>query len=174
MTGQLNRQDRPPKSGPDLWIRRLKKKQWVIVTILCDSIWGVYVHWNGSKTEPCFEDKKKCPGHARQLPLRWKGYLHVWDHERKEECFLELTPLSAEQLLEQLGQLCGMRGSRCRVERMDGDKARLRVTLLGAGDHHGELPAEKSPLPTLSKLWGIAPGKHLSGGQTGIPADNLI
>lgn len=156
---KLNRQDRPPRVGPELWIRRLKASETLQCTIISASLWGCMTHWNGRSTEPCYESKKECPGHKRGLPTRWKGYLHVWDEGKAEECFLELTPVAADNLLAQVMQGEPLRGQRLKVERLKGNKARLRVTLLA---HYTalrvgrDLPPPKDPHNTLCKLWGLS------------------
>lgn len=163
----INRANEPPRPGPEMQVVRLKAGQELHATVLSDALWGCYVHWNGSRSEPCYADKKQCPGHKRGLPLRWKGYLHVVDNHRQTECFLELTPLAADQLIAQVGTGEPLRGQRLSMRRMSGDKARLKVTLLA---HHtavskAELPRAKDPYATLVKLWGIADigGDYLGG-----------
>jgi hypothetical protein len=103
------------------------------------------------------------------LPLRWKGYLHIFDHGKRTECFFEVTPVTAESLLSQLGPDTGMRGSRVKFARMDGDKARVRVELMGAPLPGAALPATRDPIETLHKLWGLAAGKNLNGGKSAVP-----
>lgn len=163
----INREDRPPRPGPEMQIVRLKSGQELHCTVISPALWGCYVHWAGNRSEPCYADKQKCPGHKKGLPIRWKGYIHVIDNHKQKECFLELTPLSADQLLGQIGSGEPLRGQRLSVRRMAGDKARLKVSLLA---HHtavssAELPLAKDPYKTLAKLWGISDigGDYLGG-----------
>jgi hypothetical protein len=150
----FNRQDTPPRSGPELPVVRLKASGSTMVVILSASLWGIWTHWNGSKTEPCYREKKQCPACKKGLPKRWKGYLHCWDYAKKREIFLELTPTSADQLLSQCGKDVPLRGNRMNVNRGAGDKARLRLTVLTAVPP-AELPAGRDPEVTLQKLWGL-------------------
>lgn len=160
----------PPAPGPDMEIRRLKAGQKITFTVYSSQFWGVWVHWNGSRTEPCFEDVKRCPGHLRQLPLRWKGYLHGFEHERSRDIFLEFTALAAQQLLSFFDSDALLRGKRFNIMRMQGDKSRLRVQPLATVEHASSLPDGKSPLDVLSKLWVLPQGKHLNGGPANLPS----
>jgi len=154
----INRQDRPPVGGPEMLVLRLKANQSLDAICISPSLWGCYTHWNGRCSEPCFGEKAKCPGHKRGLPVRWKGYLHVWDCRKKRQCFVELTPTSADDLLGQVGDGVILRGMRFVLTRQSGDKARLTVSVL-EGERYavdvGKLPTPKDPFKTLAKLWGI-------------------
>lgn len=138
-------------------VYRLKAGQSMDAVIVSRSLWGCYTHWNGRCSEPCYEGKGKCPGHKRGLPVRWKGYLHVYDVKRKRQCFLELTPTSADDLLRELGE-GAMRGQRVNIARQQGDKARLSVSVFSAERYTcdvSQLPEPKDPYKTLAKLWGV-------------------
>jgi len=78
----------PPRLGPTLKIFRLKKNQTGTFGVFGSQIHGFWTHWAGMCSEPCTEPVDKCEGHAREWPLRWKGYLHVYYQERAEEGFL--------------------------------------------------------------------------------------
>lgn len=170
----LNRQNRPPDPGPEMLILRLRAGQRIVATILSKALWGVWTHWAGKRSEPCFGDKADCPGHKRGLPLRWKGYLHVFDHTKKKEGFLELTPVSAESLLDQVGNDSPLRGERIQVIRGGGDKARLTVELLAAIKEGVVLPPEKDPEKTLRALWGIERPQKGSKLSTAFPMNEQI
>lgn len=153
----LNRQDLPPTGGPEMLVYRLKAGQSIDAIIISKALWGVYTHWNGRTSEPCYQAKGKCPGHKRGLPVRWKGYLHVWDVKKKRQCFLELTPTSAQDLLDALG-VGQMRGQRIVIARQNGDKARLTVNVFGEDRYQCDLtklPDPRDPYRTLAKLWGV-------------------
>lgn len=152
---QLNRQDQPPRGGPEMWILRLKAKQSRTLAILSVSLWGTWTHWNGQCSEPCFVEKKACSGCKRGLPKRWKGYLHCWDYHEKREVFLELTPMAADAVLVQCGEGAPLRRNRIQMARGDGDNTRLKVTILSAVPLDVLLPEPKDPKKTLEKLWGI-------------------
>jgi hypothetical protein len=173
MSISLRRQDRPPKPGPEMRIRRLKASQKIVATVLND-LWGCWTHWAGNRSEPCLGDKKTCPGHKRGLPARWKGYLHILDHNNREESFLELTPTAATQLFDQLGTESPLRGNRIQVERMAGDKARMRITVLTAHLSDVQLPPAKDPYKTLCSLWGVSDVSLEKPGQPTLPLNDAI
>lgn len=168
---KLSRPIRRPASGPQMWILRLKAKEEVQVCILSKAIWQCMVHWAGDHSEPCFEDHKTCHGHKRGWPLRWKGYLHVYDLRQRKECFLEITPGLADQLESAIGTGEVYRGQRVKLVRGRGDKARysLEIMLPHEQVSRVDLPPEKDPYETLCKLWGIDPGTLERLGEASIP-----
>jgi hypothetical protein len=170
----LNRQDIPPAAGPAMWIVRLKANEKLHCTILSEHLWGIMVHWNGRNTEPCTGDELSCSGHQRKLPLRWKGYLHVWDHHKRTDKFLELTPTAARMLLDQVETEFPLRGQRVEIARMNGDNARLRVSVQARINEGFKLPDEKDPEETLRKLWGMADEKVLLGRSTAVSSGDEI
>ena len=166
--GPLDRLDQPPKPGPEIEIRRLRKNESVCFTIM-GALEGVYTHWNGMRSEPCFANHRECPGHLKALPRRWKGYIHVHDDRLREEQFLELTPLAAKCLLNSVGHGTVLRGIRLTVTRLNGNKARLTVAVLESVQRGVVMPAPKSVYPVLANLWNLPEGKDLWGGDSGLP-----
>ena len=168
MSEAIDRDDSPPRPGPEMEIKRLRANQSLSVTLL-SALWGVWTHWNGRCSEPCYKDHKKCAGHRKGYPRRWKGYIHAIDHASREEIFVELTPLACQCLLRQLGSATRLRGQVVRIKRLGGDRARLEVFVMPPHPEHLQLPKEKDPYPILAKLWGIADGEALFGGSDDIP-----
>lgn len=154
MFAPLDRDDRPPRPGPNVEIKRLKANHQIHVLVL-GMIQGYWVHWNGLRSEPCFQDHQTCPGHLRQLPRRWKGYLHCFDLVERVELFLELTPLAVKQVKAVCGQESGWRGVRMSVKRHNGDRTRLTVEVSKLSDNVDRLPAAKDVWPVLAQLWGM-------------------
>lgn len=153
----LKRQNAPPRSTVELWVKRLKANESVHVTILSPSLWGTWTHWNGSNTEPCYECKAKCPGHRKGLPTRWKGYLHVYDLLSKDCYFLELPPGAARQFLDLVGDDLALRGVRVEVKRQAGRKARLKFGAMGRHESYckWELMPALDPYKSLCVMWGV-------------------
>jgi hypothetical protein len=105
--------------------------------------------------------KGDCEGCKRGTPKRWKGYLHVENHNNHTDEFLELTPDSAEQLERGIGAGSTFRGWRFSMERGKGDKARLKVMVLAHISAFGEkahMKPEQDPKPVLMQLWGMSQG----------------
>lgn len=152
---KLNRCDTPPPPGPRYRIRRLRhgeSMQFILLGPMC----GLYTHWTGSRTEPCYENKKDCAGCRTGKPKRWKGYVHVWNEAIPGEEFLEFTPTAAALLNDLLGDAAELRGNRLMMERGGGDKSRLKLSLLCHYEKlrsNHPLPQTRDPLETLSRLW---------------------
>jgi hypothetical protein len=148
--------DRIPKRGPDLFIKRMTGGEAKTFTIWGTRIRGMWVHWNpaSGKSEPHFEGD--CPacklGHAK----RWKGFLHCYCTEDRQECFLELTPTSADAVMAQMADPSALRGSVVRVSRSAAGNGRLKVQMLTPVGDHIQLPREKDPRRSILKLWGVA------------------
>lgn len=152
----LNRSDRPPPPGPEYRIVRLKALESVHCILLCRQVWGVFTHWDNRQrcSQPCFVPTATCKGHRDKLPLRWKGFLHALTAKGRE-IFLEITPTAAEELLTFTGQVDSLRGMPLVIQRMAGDKARLKLQTWGIADPKNRiLPDEQNPYKTLLTLWG--------------------
>lgn len=165
---ELDRDDCPPRPGPAIEIRRLRKSEACTATFL-SVLQGFWTHWNGMRSEPCFRNHKECPGHLQQHPRRWKGYIHIHDDKLREEQFLELTPIAAKSLLNIVGLNTTLRGQRAMIQRMNGNKARLTVQLLTPVGPGIIMPAAKDVYPILANLWHLPEGKDLWGGDSDIP-----
>jgi hypothetical protein len=149
----------PPKAGPELEIVQLRAGQVIEGVILSQKVWGVMTHWNDhagkrGRSERCTRQLGSCAGCERQMPTRWKGYVHYFDFEAKREKFCELTPAAFEMIDTQCPKQRELRGLRIRVRRSEGGSTgRLRVELtLYSGDLE-RLPPERNPEPFLETLW---------------------
>lgn len=154
---ELNRNNDPPRSGPEIWVRRLRANEVIQCGIISPHFWGFVVHWAGNRTEPCYRETRTCPGHRRGLPVKWKGYLYVLDHAIREYQFLEFPPVAATHLLNQFENGHSLRGEVLSIKRMNGVASRLKVTRL---TDKFDIPKEKiesdvDPIRTLCKIWGV-------------------
>jgi len=171
----LRRQDVPPDKAGHLWIRRLGAEERITITILSATLWGCWTHWNGRSSEQCDEDEKKCHGHRRGYPLRWKGYLHVYNHKENCQEFIELPPGAARCLLATVDESTNLRGQRCDIKRMKGRKTRLEISWRQAAADRDALPKEKSPHETLKALWGVETVKVFQeAAQSSIPMNEAV
>lgn len=166
----LDRQDQPPRSGPAIEIRRLRAGG--AATLLClTNLQGFWTHWNGLRSEPCFRDHSKCPGHLRQLPRRWKGYVHSFDVFDRVDFFQELTPLAVEQIQRVVGKATPLKAMRLSLKRGNGDRTRLKVEVVRMEERLDGLPAGKDVWPVLAKLWGLI-GTQENPFSTDLPSAN--
>jgi len=154
---ELDRGEDAPRAGPDIWVRRLAAGESAAFAICSPAIWQFWVHWAGNHSEPCFKDHKKCPGHRKGLPRRWKGYLYIVNHTARRCEFLEITPAGSEQLISLCGDKHSFRGKRFTATRGKGDKARVAYGVLPEWQQFtsSKLPQDKDPVKTLMKLWGF-------------------
>lgn len=146
----------PPRSGPELFVLRVKGDKMHVITIYSESLWGVWVHFGNAskKSSPHFSDESRCPGCISKTPKRWKGFLHGFDSTLSQEVFLELTPAAAQSLLSQLGDRGPLRGNRIQVKRSGAANGRLQISVLTACTNPEQLPPGKDPQSSLLKLWG--------------------
>lgn len=163
-----------PKAGPEIYILRMKANKMFTFTILSEHPYGIWVHWNGKKSEPHFKQEDRCPGCLAKRSKRWKCYLHTFCVNLSQEVFLELTPHSAKSLEGQLGAGQSYRGNRIQVQRTASDNGRLLISLLTRIDPKTPLPPQRDPLESILSLWGIDPGSLLGGKElpTRAPARN--
>jgi hypothetical protein len=146
-----------PDDGPELFMLRLKGNQKFTMNTLGRKIRGIEYHWSGGHSEPHFNPSSQCPGCKTAQNKKWKGYLHVYCVEMRQEVFLELTVASAKSLRHQLGSLPHMRGAIFQVKRTGSDQGRVYISILAPHTHPEVLPPEKDPRPSLLALYGYSP-----------------
>jgi hypothetical protein len=145
-----------PTVGPEIFILRMKGQRSLNFTIWAARPRGIWVHWAGKGSEPHFRDEEQCPGCAKRQEKRWKGFLHCYCAEMRQEVFLELTPASARSLADQLAGQTSMRGGRIQVKRTSSDNGRLYISTLTPIGDLNLLPKEKDPRPSILRLWGVS------------------
>lgn len=144
-----------PDDGPELYMLRMKGSKCLTFTVWGSKVRGVWYHWNKGHSEPHYQDEKQCPGCVARQGKKWKGFLHVYCSEMRQEVFLELTRACAKSLVEQLGRAPSIRGAVIQVKRTGADNGRLYVTILNPCKSPELLPPEKDPRPSILKLWGL-------------------
>lgn len=151
----LNRSNRPPERGPELFVRRLKANEQIQVVILSDKIDGFLSHWTGTVSVPCTQPVEECEGHLAGFPARWRGYLHVMNLLDGKDFFLELTKGAQDQMEIQLESESSWRGLRIFVKRMGGDASRLKVDIQAPWERvtNKPLPPAKDPENSLARLY---------------------
>lgn len=150
--------DCPPKPGPRIEICRLRANQAVELIVYSEKIHGFWTHWLGSCSGPCYKDRKHCPHCKNGMPRRWKGYLFCWHGGMSDSAFVELTPTAAKSIRDITGPVASLRGYRMLVQRGNGNKAWLKVTLRSKHQDVSDsvMPDPVSPKKTLMQLWGLS------------------
>jgi hypothetical protein len=152
--------ERGPVSVPRVLtkIRRIPAQtyRWLV---LSTNWWRAQVHWasGAARSLPCLRDKKRCPGHALNLPTKELAWLHVHCFNIKEECFIELPHHAAYELHKLLSAYEHLRGCCFETQRHGGAKGRI---LFEPKDHWSfetmqSYPAPKDPYSTLKELWNM-------------------
>jgi len=157
----LNRSNVPPRPKDVLWIERLKGTESLRFTCYSKSFWGLWTHWSGSRTVPCFENHDHCIGGHDEATMRWKGYLHGWSQRKNRVCFCEFTPGAARELLEQVPDRQSLRGLHLIVSRTKTSKGRLHCSIDGVPLHASRIPPEADPMASLWHMWELDPMSHL-------------
>ena len=153
----LDRASELPRTGPEIWVRRLAASEELQLTCSSPCFWLFWVHWAGDHSLPCFQDHKACPGHRQGLPRRVRGYVYGWVAQYKKYEFLELPPSTVEKTQELLMPSENLRGKVLRYKRGNGRKAGIKVSRVGeaTGENFTRLAADRDPAATLVKLWGL-------------------
>jgi len=144
-----------PEDGPELFMLRIKGSQKFTMNVYGQKIRGIFYHWNNGGSEPHYEPSINCPGCKVAQNKKWKGYLHCYCVEMRQEVFLELTAAAAKSLKHQLGNLPNMRGSIFQIKRTTSDNGRLFISILAPHSQPHVLPPEKDPRPSLLALYGF-------------------
>jgi hypothetical protein len=147
--------DEIPDDGPELFMLRIKGNQKFTMNVFGKAIRGIFYHWHNGSSEPHYEPSKDCPGCKVAQNKKWKGYLHVYCVEMRQEVFLELTAAAAKSLKHQLGNISNMRGQIFQIKRTTSDNGRLFISILGPHSAPENLPPEKDPRPSLLALYGF-------------------
>jgi hypothetical protein len=145
----------PPTRAPAMPIIRIKGGQAGMFLIYSHRPEWFCSHWNGRRSEPCIIPSDECSGCKRQLPTKWKGYLHVRKLDGEQDGFLEITPHVNDSLLSQAPSKPSLRGWRIEIRRTRGNLGRLNVCLLPKLCSDDNLPPVKSARETLSVLWTV-------------------
>jgi len=155
--GRINRQDNPPRPGPQYPILRVAGSKPTRFVLCSRSLTGLWTHWVADCSMPCEDPREECRHCQAKKPRRWKGYLHAINMANNEEGFLEVTPGGAKQLISQAGEGVSYRGLQIVGSRGNGEKTRQRIEVVYAlpSSAGRALPEEKDPMVTLLELWGI-------------------
>lgn len=156
---EVRRCSKPARTGPSIWIRRLKASEKINCTVYSTSLQGLWTHWLGNHSLPCFTPKTECPGCKTGAPLRQKFFLHIGNMDQHEEEFLELPPGAADDFLGYYPEGSNCRGQRLTVTRGKGKKARLAIEIHASHEAIAKspLPQPKDPFFSLCELWGLDP-----------------
>lgn len=148
----------PPKRSDVLWIERVAGGEKQTFTVYSPTIWGVYTHWNGAATKPCYQDRSFCEGGHSEETLRWRGYLHAWSAKLNRPCFVQLTEECARRLLMQVADGATFRGLTLEVSRTSSKKGRLTANVLTWKSQQSDhLPPALDPRKSLEHLWRVKP-----------------
>lgn len=151
-----------PDATFETHVVRLKANEVRQVVIFSPAVWPVMTHWNPGRgpkgrSEACYVPNEECPGCRMQLARKWRGYLFVGDlfGSRPDRYFMELTTGMDDWLQRYcpLGET--LRGKTIRVQRMNGEAARLKIEPITVSVTLANLPADQDPVELLSKMWGM-------------------
>jgi hypothetical protein len=147
----------PPKGPPPLEVRRIKAHRMnpYHFVVLSPAFWGLYTHWTGNHSHPCFKTKEKCAGCKLKCGRKWLGYLHCVDEDNKH-CLVEFTKRAANMLLDSVPAGRILRGIRVAMQRTEGGKnGRLCARMIGIVASPERLPAAQDPEYTMGIVYGI-------------------
>jgi hypothetical protein len=154
---EFSRSDEPPVIVRVPRLTVVRPGRAVKFAICSDRIWGIHTHWDpqARRTIECVTPHKLCQGHARQLPLRWKGVITVLESGSSKPLLLDLPPEAGVSLQEQSGGQ-SLRGRMILCQRETANiRSRLLIELLDMMPNIENLKPEEDPTPTLRKIWGL-------------------
>ena len=163
----FDERDRPPTGRPQMWVERLKANATYQCTILSEAPYALIVHYANKRSSPHLKDKEHCPGCVRKEGMRWKLYLHVLNHHKRQEEFLELPTIAGETFLSFFPKGTMIRGQRIQLTKGNGDKTRVNISILPplCSPGSSSLPQPKDPKKTLIELWGLLPEQRRFGDE---------
>lgn len=178
MSDELNTSPVPPPRKNILWVECLKGGQRHRLLIYSPAVIGVFFHWTGKASKPCYKNHKLCEGGHDPETMKWRGYLHCWSYERGKPVFLQLTDTAVQQLWLQVSDKSALRGLSIHAARSKADNGRMSVQV----DRYGEKGPDNLPPPldvkeSLLKLWKVPKTNALLnsrfyGGEEELPSRN--
>ena len=155
---ELDRCDKPERKAEVLWIETVKGNERQKFIVYSPSIFGVYQHWTGKRTVPCFKNRDHCPGGHKEGNRKWRAYVHAWSFKRSEPVFIQLTDEAVNKWYRQISKGLTLRGQIIYVIRSEKDNGRLHVEVdPNVHPDPKRLPPEVDPLPSLWRMWAIEP-----------------
>lgn len=148
--------DDVPKLGVEVYVFRMPKERTLTFTAWGDTIRGFDVHWLGDRTAMHFEPAAECEHCLKNLPSKWKGYLHVFCVELRQEVFLEFTKVTANGFKLQVPNSEHLRGCVFQIKRGKSANSRMDIRMLSPLAPDVVLPPAKDPRPVILKLYGYS------------------
>jgi len=148
--------DDVPKPGPEVYVLRMPADRTITFVAWGDKLRGFDVHWLGNRTAMHFEPAEECEHCLKNLPSKWKGYLHVYAVELKQEFFLEFTKITASAFQHQVANPDHLRGCTFRLKRGKSKNSRMSIIILAPVTVETALPPEKDPRPCILRLYGYS------------------
>jgi hypothetical protein len=151
---------RGPVSEPRLLTKIIRTpvqgRSWLV---LSDHWWKALVHWavGERRSLPCLKDKKRCPGHALNLPVKELAWLHVLCITTREIQFLELPHLAAWNLHKMLEVYQPLRGCTFNTLRVGGKGGQIILEPRDRwpAENVATYPKSADPFDTLKVLWNM-------------------
>jgi hypothetical protein len=110
--------DRPrPRKGPKIPVVKVQPGKTYDFRVLSERIEGVFVHYDGDRTEPCTSDNGECWFPHDVAEPRWQGWLYVWNRLEKKAQLVCLTPGAFEDIEKVATSAATLRGARLQVWR---------------------------------------------------------
>lgn len=153
----FTRLDDPPKRKRVVPIKQVGATDQLTLVILSPNCHGYVTHWTGKKTVPCLGGPKLCEHHLKQVPVTWRGYLHVClQFDPSEQYFIELTEFTLERIKKLQGDRPSLRGMICCFSRERKQRnAPIMVVHVGDSSGYKQLPREQAPDETLARIWNL-------------------
>lgn len=154
----FNRDDKGPAAnqGPD--VKKISGDDKLYLVVCSLEVQGYWTHWDLSakRTVACQVNKQLCQHCLSFQPMRWAGFVHCCNTKHEQSCFVELTALARDNLLEALPDGEKLRGAKFLVNReRKTAKSPLVFEYLGRGDAAKVLPLPADPEQLLRRLWRI-------------------
>lgn len=125
-----------------------------LAVIALDDFVGVFVHWLGDRTQPCFGDQ--CYWCPRKVPRRWRGYFAALLKGASFPCIAQLTPAAARRLRESVPDGEPLRGAQLHLFRESNDRSSpMGLRFYGFVPVTDPLPMPPDVRRFLLHLWGI-------------------
>lgn len=153
----FRREDNPPLRARLTEIRKIGPDERLEVFCMSPRPQGYWTHWHNGRSVPCFEPRESCGLCAKDVNLKWTGYLFVYETHSHKSWFIELTEFAKRQLDVFYVNHESLRGCKLLLYRARPHKrAPLKISVVATEIPPSfSLTPDREVLPTLLRVWGL-------------------
>lgn len=149
---------KPPPEGGRRYVALVRPKVGQPVSGIVHSsvVTGLDTHFIDGDTHPCLGVGEECIGHARGIPVRWKGYLFGVSDQLHKPCLFEVTAECVRASIQLRDPACNLRGAHLTLTRCGPNVNSASRAMVRLEAQPRNLPSEEPDvIRWLCVIWGV-------------------